>query len=192
MPCHVQEGDSTNLMDSFGRLTRLLPDTCINVNIKRVLFHDSIISFREPSCRMLGEIVYWSWREDDWCSYRELGLWCVWRWSRSEDHASMACHFTGTLLWLLLQKQLSFYNTLNLLYPQSGRAFMSYYTFGLQALQNVSQVVERIGLQEMNVGELWSKLVEYSTERFSRRTKLGFFSWLITSLSSTNWVKTYN
>ncbi|WZY90150.1 hypothetical protein YC2023_046885 [Brassica napus] len=69
---------------------------------------------------------------------------------------------------------------------QSGRAFMSYYTFGLQALQNVSQVVERIGLQEMNVGELWSKLVEYSTERLSRRTKLGFFSWLITSLSSTN------
>ncbi|KAH0886586.1 hypothetical protein HID58_062682 [Brassica napus] len=66
---------------------------------------------------------------------------------------------------------------------QSGRPFMSYYTFGLQALQNVNQVVERIGLQEMNVGELWSKLVEYSTERFSRRTKLGFFSWLITSHS---------
>ncbi|KAL0740706.1 hypothetical protein Bca4012_082219 [Brassica carinata] len=48
---------------------------------------------------------------------------------------------------------------------QSGRPFLSYYTFGLQALQNVNQVVERISLQEMNVGELWSKLVEYSAER---------------------------
>ncbi|KAG2308697.1 hypothetical protein Bca52824_028445 [Brassica carinata] len=59
----------------------------------------------------------------------------------------------------------------------------SCHTNGLQALQNVNQVVERISLEEMNVGELWSKLVEYSAERFSRRTKLGFFSWLITSLS---------
>ncbi|KAJ4903355.1 putative poly(ADP-ribose) glycohydrolase 2 [Raphanus sativus] len=69
---------------------------------------------------------------------------------------------------------------------QSGRPLMSCYTFGLQALQNVNQVIEKISFQEMNVGELWSKLVEYSTERFSRRTKLGFFSWLITSLSYTS------
>ncbi|CAF1865740.1 BnaCnng33150D [Brassica napus] len=69
---------------------------------------------------------------------------------------------------------------------QSGRPFMSYYTFGLQALQNVNQVIERIGLQEMKVGELWSKLVEYSAERLSRSTRLGFFSWFMASLSATN------
>lgn len=68
---------------------------------------------------------------------------------------------------------------------QSGRPLISYYTFGLQVLQNVDQVIERIGLQEMKVGELWSKLVEYSAERSSRRTRLGFFSWLTSSLSST-------
>ncbi|KAF8108704.1 hypothetical protein N665_0104s0030 [Sinapis alba] len=68
---------------------------------------------------------------------------------------------------------------------QSGRPFMSYYTFGLQALQNINQVTERIGLQDqMNVGELWNKLVEYSAERFSRRTRLGFFSWLTSSVLS--------
>ena len=37
-------------------------------------------------------------------------------------------------------------------------------------------LIKRIGLQEMNVGELWNKLVEYSAERrLSRRTRLGFF-----------------
>ncbi|EFH57460.1 poly (ADP-ribose) glycohydrolase family protein [Arabidopsis lyrata subsp. lyrata] len=67
---------------------------------------------------------------------------------------------------------------------QSGRPFMSYYTFGLQALQNLNQVIERVALQEMTVGDLWKKLVEYSSERLSRRTWLGFFSWLMTSLST--------
>ncbi|XP_010414072.2 PREDICTED: probable poly(ADP-ribose) glycohydrolase 2 [Camelina sativa] len=67
---------------------------------------------------------------------------------------------------------------------QSGRPFMSYYTFGLQALQNLNQVTERITLEEMTVGDLWKKLVEYSSERLSRKTWLGFFSWLITSLST--------
>ncbi|CAE6024196.1 unnamed protein product [Arabidopsis arenosa] len=65
-----------------------------------------------------------------------------------------------------------------------GRPFMSYYTFGLQALQNLNQVIERVALQEMTVGDLWKKLVEYSSERLSRRTWLGFFSWLMTSLST--------
>ncbi|AEC08595.1 unnamed protein product [Arabidopsis thaliana] len=67
---------------------------------------------------------------------------------------------------------------------QSGRPFMSYYTFGLQALQNLNQVIEMVALQEMTVGDLWKKLVEYSSERLSRRTWLGFFSWLMTSLST--------
>uniref|UniRef100_A0A1J3IXG8 poly(ADP-ribose) glycohydrolase n=1 Tax=Noccaea caerulescens TaxID=107243 RepID=A0A1J3IXG8_NOCCA len=67
---------------------------------------------------------------------------------------------------------------------QSGRPFMSYYTFGLQALQNVNQVIEKVGLQELSVGDLWRKLVEYSAERLSRRTRLGFISWLIASLST--------
>jgi poly(ADP-ribose) glycohydrolase len=61
---------------------------------------------------------------------------------------------------------------------------MSYYTFGLQALQNLNQVIEMVALQEMTVGDLWKKLVEYSSERLSRRTWLGFFSWLMTSLST--------
>ncbi|CAA7041828.1 unnamed protein product [Microthlaspi erraticum] len=59
---------------------------------------------------------------------------------------------------------------------QSGRPLMSYYTFGLQALQNVNQVIEKVALQELTV--------EYSAERLSGRTKLGFFSWLIASLST--------
>ncbi|ESQ51769.1 hypothetical protein EUTSA_v10016528mg [Eutrema salsugineum] len=67
---------------------------------------------------------------------------------------------------------------------QSGRPFMSYYTFGLQALQNLNQVIERVALQELTVGDLWSKIMEYSSERLSRRTRLGFFSWLIASLSA--------
>ncbi|CAN8315610.1 unnamed protein product [Cochlearia groenlandica] len=67
---------------------------------------------------------------------------------------------------------------------QSGRPFMSYYTFGLQALQNVNQVIERIASRELTVGDLWSKIAEYSSERLNRRTRLGFFSWIITSLST--------
>jgi len=46
------------------------------------------------------------------------------------------------------------------------------------------QVIEMVALQEMTVGDLWKKLVEYSSERLSRRTWLGFFSWLMTSLST--------
>ncbi|KFK31175.1 hypothetical protein AALP_AA6G078700 [Arabis alpina] len=67
---------------------------------------------------------------------------------------------------------------------QSKRSFMSYYTFGLQSLQNTNQVIERVAMQELTVGDLWSKIVEYSEERVIRRTGLGFFSWLITSLSA--------
>ncbi|EOA29031.1 hypothetical protein CARUB_v10025285mg [Capsella rubella] len=67
---------------------------------------------------------------------------------------------------------------------QSGRPFLSYYTFGLQALQNLNQVTERLALQELTVGDLWNILVEYSSERLTRRTRLGFFSWLMTYLSS--------
>ncbi|CAH2059872.1 unnamed protein product [Thlaspi arvense] len=61
---------------------------------------------------------------------------------------------------------------------QARRPFMSYYTFGLQALRNVNQVMEKVASQKLTVGDLWSKLVEYSSERLSRRTRLGFFSWL--------------
>ncbi|VVB07465.1 unnamed protein product [Arabis nemorensis] len=67
---------------------------------------------------------------------------------------------------------------------QSGRPFMSYYTFGLQSLQNINQVIERVTMQELTVGDLWNKVVEYCEERFIRKTRLGFFSWLITSLSA--------
>ncbi|KAL0670878.1 hypothetical protein Bca4012_033582 [Brassica carinata] len=68
-----------------------------------------------------------------------------------------------------------------------GRPYMLYFTFGLQALQNLNQVIKRFGLQEMNVGELWNKLVEYSAERFSAEEQgLASFSCLTSSLSATN------
>ncbi|XP_010522255.1 PREDICTED: probable poly(ADP-ribose) glycohydrolase 2 [Tarenaya hassleriana] len=67
---------------------------------------------------------------------------------------------------------------------QSGRPFLSYYTFELEALQNLDQVTKWIGSQEWTVGDLWSKLVEYSSEKLSERTRAGLFSWLIPSLSA--------
>ncbi|XP_010522254.1 PREDICTED: probable poly(ADP-ribose) glycohydrolase 2 [Tarenaya hassleriana] len=67
---------------------------------------------------------------------------------------------------------------------QSGRPFMSYYTFGLEALQNLDQVTKWIASQKWTVGYLWSKLVEHTSERLNGRTQASLFSWLIPSCSA--------
>ncbi|GLT73693.1 hypothetical protein SLA2020_455310 [Shorea laevis] len=64
---------------------------------------------------------------------------------------------------------------------QALRPFISYYTFGLAALQNVNQVTEWILAHKWTVGDLWNVLVEYSTQRFNGQTNLGFFAWLLPS-----------
>ncbi|GKU92299.1 hypothetical protein SLEP1_g6047 [Rubroshorea leprosula] len=64
---------------------------------------------------------------------------------------------------------------------QALRPFISYYTFGLVALQNVNQVTQWILAHKWTVGDLWNVLVEYSTQRFSGQTNLGFFAWLLPS-----------
>ncbi|KAI8537138.1 hypothetical protein RHMOL_Rhmol09G0002400 [Rhododendron molle] len=69
---------------------------------------------------------------------------------------------------------------------QALRPFISYYTFGVEALQTLDQVTEWILSHEWTVGELWNVLVDYSAQRLKGETDLGFFSWLLPSLSSTS------
>ncbi|XP_024004108.1 poly(ADP-ribose) glycohydrolase 1 [Eutrema salsugineum] len=66
---------------------------------------------------------------------------------------------------------------------QARRPFMSYYTFGFEALHNLNQVTEMVISKGWTVGDLWKKLVEYSNQRLRsskkrREPKLGFFDWL--------------
>ncbi|KAL0402771.1 UNVERIFIED_CONTAM: Poly(ADP-ribose) glycohydrolase 1, partial [Sesamum radiatum] len=65
---------------------------------------------------------------------------------------------------------------------QALRPFMLYYTFNLEALQKLDLVVQWILSQGWTVGEVWNILVEYSTQRLKRQTKIGFFNWLLPSL----------
>lgn len=67
---------------------------------------------------------------------------------------------------------------------QALRPFISYYTFGMEALQTLDQVTKWILSHEWTVGELWNMLVDYSDQRLKGETNLGFFSWLLPSLSS--------
>ncbi|KAL8049047.1 hypothetical protein ABFX02_07G108300 [Erythranthe guttata] len=62
---------------------------------------------------------------------------------------------------------------------QGLRPFVLYYTFNLEALQKLQEVVQWIILHEWTVGELWNILVEYSNQRLKGKTKVGFFSWLL-------------
>ncbi|XP_021774871.1 poly(ADP-ribose) glycohydrolase 1-like [Chenopodium quinoa] len=64
---------------------------------------------------------------------------------------------------------------------QASRPFVSYYTFGLDKVKNLDQVVEWIVSQKWTVGDLWNKLVEYGVQRDSIK-KIGFFSYLLPSL----------
>ncbi|KAL0341406.1 UNVERIFIED_CONTAM: Poly(ADP-ribose) glycohydrolase 1 [Sesamum radiatum] len=65
---------------------------------------------------------------------------------------------------------------------QALRPFVLYYTFNLEALQKLDLVVQWILSQGWTVGEVWNILVEYSTQRLKRQTKIGFFNWLLPSL----------
>ncbi|KAK7354903.1 hypothetical protein VNO80_14145 [Phaseolus coccineus] len=65
---------------------------------------------------------------------------------------------------------------------QTRRPFIEYYTFGLKALQSLDEVAHSILSERWTVGDLWNKLVEYSTSRSKGETKVGFFQWLLPSI----------
>ncbi|PPD89722.1 hypothetical protein GOBAR_DD13368 [Gossypium barbadense] len=65
---------------------------------------------------------------------------------------------------------------------QALRPFISYYTFGLEALQSLAQVTQWIILQKWNVGDLWNILIEYSSQKLRGEADVGFFAWLLPSL----------
>ncbi|XP_060173728.1 poly(ADP-ribose) glycohydrolase 1-like isoform X1 [Lycium barbarum] len=67
---------------------------------------------------------------------------------------------------------------------QALRPFILYYTFGLEAFQMLDQVTQWIVSHQWTVGELWNVLVEYSSQRLRGETRVGFFNWLLPSLSS--------
>uniref|UniRef100_A0A803KTY3 poly(ADP-ribose) glycohydrolase n=1 Tax=Chenopodium quinoa TaxID=63459 RepID=A0A803KTY3_CHEQI len=62
------------------------------------------------------------------------------------------------------------------------RPFILYYTFELEALQNVDQVCNWILSHNWTVGDLWNMLADYASKRAKGETKLGFFSWLLPSM----------
>ncbi|MED6146431.1 hypothetical protein PIB30_034452 [Stylosanthes scabra] len=65
---------------------------------------------------------------------------------------------------------------------QALRPFIAYYTFGLEALQNLEEVASWILSQKWTVGDLWNMLIEYSTKRSKGETTVGFLRWLLPSL----------
>ncbi|XP_013693048.2 poly(ADP-ribose) glycohydrolase 1-like [Brassica napus] len=69
---------------------------------------------------------------------------------------------------------------------RARRPFISYYTFGAQALENLDQVTKWILSHDWTVGDLWNMMLEYSAQRLYKQTHLGFFSWLLPSLCSNN------
>ena len=73
-----------------------------------------------------------------------------------------------------------------LLCSQARRPFMSYYTFGFEALHNLNQLTELVISKGWRVGDVWRKLVEYSNQRLRsskkrREPKAGLFDWLIST-----------
>ncbi|XP_054812979.1 poly(ADP-ribose) glycohydrolase 1-like isoform X2 [Prosopis cineraria] len=72
---------------------------------------------------------------------------------------------------------------------QAQRPFIAYYTFGLEALQNLDQVADWILSHHWTVGDLWNMLVEYSTLRWKGETNVGFFKWLLPSITEHDDVK---
>lgn len=69
---------------------------------------------------------------------------------------------------------------------QASRPFILYYTFGIDALQNLDQITQWILSHEWTVGDLRNMMVEYSSQRLNGQTDLGFFAWLLPSLTSHN------
>ncbi|KAA8532188.1 hypothetical protein F0562_006670 [Nyssa sinensis] len=69
---------------------------------------------------------------------------------------------------------------------QALRPFISYYTFGVEALTTLDQVSEWICCHKWTVGDLWNMLVEYSSQRLTGGTKLGFLNWLVPASTSSD------
>ncbi|RZC86753.1 hypothetical protein C5167_030104 [Papaver somniferum] len=72
---------------------------------------------------------------------------------------------------------------------QALRPFISYYTFGHEALQNLELMTCLIQSYGWTVGDLWDMLAEYSSQRVNGKTRLGFFSWLLPSLAPPHMTK---
>ncbi|VFR00207.1 unnamed protein product [Cuscuta campestris] len=68
---------------------------------------------------------------------------------------------------------------------QALRPFISYYTFDLEALQLLNQVVQWIINHKWTVGDLWDMVVDHSLQKVRGETRLGFFSWLLPSMCSS-------
>ncbi|KAK4354846.1 hypothetical protein RND71_027040 [Anisodus tanguticus] len=75
---------------------------------------------------------------------------------------------------------------------QALRPFILYYTFGVEELQMLGQVSQWIVSHQWTVGELWNVLVEYSSQRSKGETSVGFFNWLLPSLSSHDAIQRQN
>ncbi|XP_050383404.1 poly(ADP-ribose) glycohydrolase 1-like [Argentina anserina] len=69
---------------------------------------------------------------------------------------------------------------------QALRPFISYYTSGVKALENLDQVSQWIQQHQWTVGDLWDLLVEYSLQRRKGDTNDGFFTWLLPSLLASD------
>lgn len=69
---------------------------------------------------------------------------------------------------------------------QALRPFILYHTFGVEPLQSLEQVTQWIISQEWTVGELWNMLVEYGQQRYIGRTTVGFFRWLLPSVTGSH------
>ncbi|TKY71116.1 Poly(ADP-ribose) glycohydrolase 1 [Spatholobus suberectus] len=65
---------------------------------------------------------------------------------------------------------------------QALRPFIAYYTFGLEALQNLDEVAHWILSHRWTVGDLWNMLIEYSTKRSKGEINVGFLRWLLPSI----------
>ncbi|KAI3927299.1 hypothetical protein MKW98_008001 [Papaver atlanticum] len=72
---------------------------------------------------------------------------------------------------------------------QALRPFISYYTFGHEALQNLELVTCLIQSYGWTVGDLWDMLAEYSSQRLNGKTRVGFFSWLLPSSAPPHMTK---
>ncbi|KAK4747734.1 hypothetical protein SAY87_014320 [Trapa incisa] len=69
---------------------------------------------------------------------------------------------------------------------QALRSSMTYYTFGLEAVEDLEEVTKWILMHKWTVGDLWNMMEEYSSQRYREETRLGFFKWLLPSGSNIN------
>ncbi|XP_078169989.1 poly(ADP-ribose) glycohydrolase 1-like [Carex rostrata] len=75
---------------------------------------------------------------------------------------------------------------------QSNRPFIHYYTFNEGSMKRSEQVIEYITNKKWNVGDLWKKLVDYTSRKLDEKTTLDLFSWIQSGNSNTNGHKGHN